>query len=182
MAVLDNLEPKAVFHFFEELCSIPHGTFDTKRISDYCVRFAEERGLEVIQDEANNVIIRKNGTEGYETSEPVIIQGHLDMVCEKTEDSDHDFKKDGLDLYIEDGFVKAKNTSLGGDDGIAIAMALAILDSKDIPHPPLEALFTTDEETGMGGAMAVDLSVLKGRRIPHLRMRRRDHLPHLICP
>ena len=108
MAVLDNLEPKAVFHFFEELCSIPHGTFDTKRISDYCVRFAEERGLEVVQDEANNVIIRKNGTEGYETSEPVIIQGHLDMVCEKTEDSDHDFKKDGLDLYIEDGFVKAK--------------------------------------------------------------------------
>ena len=165
MAVLDNLEPKAVFHFFEELCSIPHGTFDTKRISDYCVRFAEERGLEVIQDKANNVIIRKNGTEGYETSEPVIIQGHLDMVCEKTEDSDHDFKKDGLDLYIEDGFVKAKNTSLGGDDGIAIAMALAILDSKDIPHPPLEALFTTDEETGMGGAMAVDLSVLKGTKL-----------------
>lgn len=165
MAVLDNLEPKAVFHFFEELCSIPHGTFDTKRISDYCVRFAEERGLEVVQDEANNVIIRKNGTEGYETSEPVIIQGHLDMVCEKTEDSDHDFKKDGLDLYIEDGFVKAKNTSLGGDDGIAIAMALAILDSKDIPHPPLEALFTTDEETGMGGAMAVDLSALKGTKL-----------------
>ena len=82
MAVLDNLEPKAVFHFFEELCSIPHGTFDTKRISDYCVRFAKERGLEVLQDEANNVIIRKSGTEGYEGSDPVIIQGHLDMVCD----------------------------------------------------------------------------------------------------
>ena len=165
MAVLDNLEPKAVFHFFEELCSIPHGTFDTKRISDYCVRFAKERGLEVLQDEANNVIIRKSGTEGYEGSNPVIIQGHLDMVCGKTEDSDHDFTKDGLDLYTEEGFVKARNTTLGGDDGIAIAMALALLDSKDIPHPPLEALFTTDEETGMGGAMAADLTLLKGTKL-----------------
>ena len=165
MAVLDNLEPKAVFHFFEELCSIPHGTFDTKRISDYCVRFAKDRGLEVIQDEANNVIIRKSGTEGYEDSDPVIIQGHLDMVCDKTEDSDHDFKKDGLDLYTEDGFVKARNTTLGGDDGIAVAMALALLDSRDIPHPPLEALFTTDEETGMGGAMAADLTLLKGTKL-----------------
>lgn len=165
MAVLNELEPKQVFHYFEELCKIPHGTFDTKRISDYCVAFAKERGLEVSQDGANNVIIKKPGTAGYENSEPVIIQGHLDMVCEKTKDSAHDFATDGLDLYIEDGFVKAKDTTLGGDDGIAVAMTLAILDSTDIPHPPIEAVFTTDEEVGMGGAMEIDLSGLKGHML-----------------
>ncbi|MGN0333142.1 MAG: beta-Ala-His dipeptidase, partial [Lachnospiraceae bacterium] len=165
MAVLENLEPKKVFYFFEKLCQIPHGTFDTKRISDYCVEFAKERELEVIQDEANNVIIKKSGTKGYENSEPIILQGHLDMVCEKTPDSAHDFKNDPLDLYVEDGYVKAKDTSLGGDNGIAIAMAMAVLDSEDIAHPPIEAVFTTDEETGMGGANAIDLSVLKGRKL-----------------
>ena len=128
-------------------------------------RFAKERGLEVEQDEANDVIIKKPGTPGYENSEPVILQGHMDMVCEKTPDSDHDFKTDGLDLYVEDGYVKARGTTLGGDDGIAIAMAMAILDSNDIPHPPIEAVFTVDEETGMGGAEAVDLSGLKGKKL-----------------
>ena len=165
MAVLKEVKPERVFHFFEELCKIPHGTFDTKRISDYCVAFAKERGLEVEQDEANDVIIKKPGTPGYENSEPVILQGHMDMVCEKTPDSDHDFKTDGLDLYVEDGYVKARGTTLGGDDGIAIAMAMAILDSDDIPHPPIEAVFTVDEETGMGGAEAVDLSGLKGKKL-----------------
>ena len=165
MAVLTEVKPERVFHFFEELCKIPHGTFDTKRISDYCVAFAKERGLEVEQDEANDVIIKKPGTPGYENSEPVILQGHMDMVCEKTPDSDHDFKTDGLDLYVEDGYVKARGTTLGGDDGIAIAMAMAILDSNDIPHPPIEAVFTVDEETGMGGAEAVDLSGLKGKKL-----------------
>lgn len=165
MAVLENLEPQSVFRFFQEICQIPRGTFDTKRISDYCVAFAEERGLEVIQDEVNNVIIKKPGTAGYEDSEPVILQGHLDMVCEKTADSDHDFKKDGIEIYVEDGFLRAKNTTLGGDNGIAVAMAMAVLDSKDIPHPPIEALFTVDEEDGMGGAHAVDLSQLKGRKL-----------------
>lgn len=165
MAVLENLEPQKVFQFFEEMCQIPHETFDTKRISDYCVKFAQERGLEYIQDEFNNVIIKKPGTEGYENSEPVILQGHMDMVCEKTPDSDHDFKNDPLDLYIEDGYLKARNTSLGGDDGIAIAMAMAVMDSNDIPHPPIEAVFTVDEETGMGGAKGIDLSVLKGHKL-----------------
>ena len=106
MSVLDKLEPKQVFHFFEELCKIPHATFDTKRISDYCVAFAKERGLEVSQDEVNNVIIKKPGTSGYENSEPVILQGHMDMVCEKVEGSDHDFENDPLELYGEDGYVK----------------------------------------------------------------------------
>ncbi len=168
MAVLENQEPQKVFQFFEEMCQIPHGTFDTKRISDYCVAFAKDRGLEVIQDEANNVIIRKPGTAGYEESEPVIIQGHLDMVCEKTADSPHDFKTDGLELYVEDGYLKAKDTTLGGDDGIAVAMAMAVLDSDDIPHPPIETLFTVDEEDGMGGAHAIDLTLLKGRKLINL--------------
>lgn len=165
MAVLSNIQPKEVFRFFEELCQIPHGTFNTKAISDYCVEFAKERGLEYIQDEANDVIIRKPGTAGYEDSEPVILQGHMDMVCEKRPGSAHDFFKDPLELVVEDGFVKAKDTTLGGDDGIAVAMAMAILDSKDIPHPPIEAVFTVDEEEGMGGANAIDLSVLKGRKL-----------------
>ncbi len=165
MSALEHLEPKSVFHFFEELCKIPRATFDTKRVSDYCVGFAKERGLECIQDEANNVIIKKAGTTGFESSEPVIIQGHLDMVCEKTDDSAHNFDTDPIEVYEENGFLKAKDTSLGGDDGIAIAYALAILDSDTIEHPPIEAVFTTDEEVGMGGAGAIDLSVLKGRML-----------------
>ncbi len=153
MAVLDQIQPKEVFRFFEEMCQIPHGTFDTKRISDYCVEFAKERNLDYTQDSVNNVIIRKPGTAGYEDSEPVIIQGHLDMVCEKRPGSDHDFSKDPLKLLVEDGFVKTEDTTLGGDDGIAVAMAMAVLDSKDIPHPPIEAVFTVDEEVGMAARM-----------------------------
>lgn len=165
MAVLEHVEPKKVFRFFEEISQIPRGTFDIDRISDFCVKFAEDRGLKVIQDDVKNVIIFKPGTAGYEDSEPVILQGHVDMVCEKTPDSNHDFKKDPLDLYVEDGYIKARNTTLGGDDGIAVAMAMAILDSDDIPHPPIEAVFTVNEETGMGGANGIDLSVLKGRKL-----------------
>lgn len=165
MLVLQELKPEKVFYYFEEICKIPHGSFDTKRISDYCVKFAEERGLEVMQDEAWNVIIRKPGTEGYENAEIIALQGHLDMVCEKTPESDHDFARDGLELMIRDGYVMAKDTTLGGDDGIAVAMILAILDSDDIPHPPLEAVFTTDEEVGMGGAQALDLEKLKGKML-----------------
>ena len=152
MAVLNELEPKEVFRFFEEISAIPRGSRDTKRISDYLVAFAKERDLKVIQDEVNNVIIFQPGTPGYEESEPVILQGHMDMVCEKTSDSTHDFKNDGLELYVEDGFLKAKDTTLGGDDGVAVAMALALMDSEDIPHPPIEAVFTVDEELGMEGA------------------------------
>lgn len=165
MAVLEHLEPQAVFGFFEELSKIPRETFDSKRASDYCVEFAKARGLSYIQDAAHNVIIKKAGTAGYEESEPVIIQGHLDMVCVKTEDSEHDFKNEPLDIYVEDGYIKARGTSLGGDDGIAVAYALAILDSEEIPHPPLEVLFTADEEVGMVGAGAIDLSVLEGKML-----------------
>ena len=165
MAVLSELEPKQVFHYFEEICKIPHGSFNTKEISDYCVNFAKERKLEVFQDEADNVIIRKPGTKGYEDAETIILQGHLDMVCEKTADSSHDFKKDGLKLKIQDGYVTAEDTTLGGDDGIAAAMMLAVLDSDEISHPPIEALFTSDEEVGMGGADALDMSRLTGKML-----------------
>lgn len=168
MPILEELEPNEVFHYFEEISLIPRGTFNTKAVSDYCVEFAKDRGLEVIQDELNNVIIKKPGTEGYEESEPVIIQGHLDMVCEKGEHSDHDFEHDPLDLYVEDGFVKAKDTTLGADDGIAVAMALALLESDMIAHPPLEVVFTSDEEVGMGGATGIDLSPLKGKVLLNL--------------
>lgn len=165
MAVLNELEPKKVFQFFEEICQIPHGSGDVGRICEYCMEFAKKRNLEVLRDDFDNIIIRKEGTPGYEDSEPVILQGHLDMVCEKTADSGHDFTKDALELYIEDGFIKAKDTTLGGDDGIAVAMALAVLDENDIPHPPLEVLFTSDEETGMSGAKGLDISLLKGKKL-----------------
>ena len=162
MAVLEQLEPKKVFQIFEELSSVPRGTFYDEKISNWCVDFAKKRNLEYIQDDAGNVIIKKPGTPGYENSEPVILQGHMDMVCEKVEGSDHDFENDPLELYVEDGYVKAKGTTLGGDDGIAIAYAFALLDSDDIPHPPLEVIVTTDEEIGMGGANALDMSQIKG--------------------
>lgn len=168
MSILDGLKPQEVFHYFEELSQIPRGTFNTKAVSDYCVNFAKNKNLEVIQDNLYNVIIKKPGTPDYENSEPVIIQGHLDMVCEKTENSDHDFTKDPLKLYVEDGFVKARDTTLGADDGIAVAMALALLESNDIPHPPLEILLTVDEEVGMEGAKAIDLSPLNGKMLLNL--------------
>lgn len=176
MAVFENIEPKKVFHFFEEISRIPRGTYNTKEISDYCVNFAKERGLFVIQDEWNNVIIKKPGTAGYEMSEPVILQGHLDMVCEKTADSGHDFMKDPIEIYVEDGWVKARDTTLGADNGIAVAMALTILDSKDIPHPPLEVIFTIDEEVGMTGALNIDLSQLKGTMLMNLDSEEEDVL------
>jgi len=163
MGILSNLEPAPVFQYFEEICQIPHGSGNTKKISDYCVRFAEKRGLRYIQDKSNNVIIFKPGTAGYENSAPVILQGHLDMVCEKDADCPIDMAKEGLQLELQDGIVSAKGTTLGGDDGIAVAYALALLDATDIPHPPLETVFTVDEEIGMLGAAALDCTPLKSR-------------------
>ncbi|MCM1048107.1 MAG: aminoacyl-histidine dipeptidase [Clostridiales bacterium] len=163
MNILANLEPKPVFHYFEEICAIPHGSSNTKAISDYCANFAKAHGLRYIQDDSDNVIIFKEGTACYEQSAPVILQGHLDMVCEKASDCDIDFNKDGLTLRLHDNIITAQGTTLGADDGIAIAYALAILDSKDIPHPPLEVIFTSDEEIGMLGAAAIDCSSLRSR-------------------
>lgn len=163
--VLENLYPERVFYYFEKLAAIPHGSRNTKAISDYLVNFAKEHNLEWYQDEWNNVIIIKEASVGYEASEPIIIQGHMDMVCEKEEGCLKDFEKEGLDLYVEDGFLKAKGTTLGGDDGIAVAYALAILESCELSHPRLEVVITVDEEIGMLGATAMDLSMLKGRKM-----------------
>ena len=163
MRVLEGLQPAAALGFFETLCAIPHGSRDTKAISDYCVRFAQERGLSWQQDASNNVIIRKPASPGYEDHPTVILQGHLDMVCEKDADCDIDFSKDGLRLRHDDTYIFADGTTLGGDDGIAVAYALAVLDSSELKHPPLEAVFTVDEEIGMLGAAALDMSGLQGR-------------------
>ena len=163
MPILEHLQPQAVFAHFEQLCAIPHGSGNTKAISDYLVGFAAARGLRHIQDAHNNVIIFCPGTPGYETAAPVILQGHMDMVCETAPDCTKDLTREGLDLFIDGDTIGARGTTLGGDDGIAVAMALAILDANDIPHPPLEVVLTVDEETGMLGADALDASVLQGR-------------------
>ena len=165
MNKIEALEPQKVFKYFKEICAIPHGSGNMDKISEYCTRFAKENNLKYVCDEAKNVIIYKEGTNGYEKSEPVILQGHIDMVCQKTEDCEIDFEKDGLDIFFEDGFLKAKNTTLGADNGIAVAMIMAILESKDIAHPPIEAVFTTDEEIGMIGATKLDFGLLKGKRM-----------------
>lgn len=163
MSELTNLKPAEVFYYFDKICSIPHGSGNTKAISDYCADFAREHGLRYIQDPADNIIIFKDGTPGYENSAPVIIQGHLDMVCEKDKDCSIDMEKEGLRPVVEGDMVTAEGTTLGGDDGIAVAYALAILASDTIPHPPIEAVFTSDEEIGLLGATAIDTSQLKGR-------------------
>ena len=165
MSKLSSIEPKEVFGFFENLCDIPHGSGNLQQISDFLVSFAKERNLEVTQDKELNVIIKAPGSKGYEDKAPVILQGHMDMVAVKNDDCDIDMKKDGLRVTTDGEYVWAEGTSLGGDDGIAVAYCLALLDSKDIPHPPLEVVITTNEETGMFGAAAIDLSSLKGRQM-----------------
>ena len=163
MAVLEGLRPTQALHYFEEICAIPHGSRHTKAISDYLVRFAQAHGLACVQDESNNVIIRKPASKGYEAHPTVILQGHMDMVCEKDADCDIDMRKDGLRLRHDGKYIYAEGTTLGGDDGIAVAYALAVLASDELRHPPLEAVFTVDEEIGMLGASALDMRLLKGR-------------------
>ena len=162
---LAGLKPESVFAYFEKICSIPHGSGNTKAISDYLVSFAKEQGLRYIQDATNNVILFQEGTAGYEDHAPVILQGHMDMVCEKDEDCSLNMETDGLDITHDGQYVFAKGTTLGGDDGIAVAYALALLADQTIPHPPLEVVITVDEETGMYGAADIDLSMLKGRTL-----------------
>ncbi|MBR3778536.1 MAG: aminoacyl-histidine dipeptidase [Clostridia bacterium] len=165
MSKLTHLQPARVFHYFEEICGIPHGSGDTARISDYCVAFAKAHNLTYHQDTLGNVIIKKSATAGYEDHPAVILQGHIDMVCEKAPDSPIDFTTDGLDVDTDGEFVFAHGTTLGGDNGIAVAMAFAILESTDLPHPPLEVLLTVDEETGMYGAEGFDPSYLEGKML-----------------
>ena len=163
MKKLGGIEPQSVFLYFEEICSMPHGSGNTKIISDFLVSFAREQGLRYIQDSLNNVILFAPASKGYEDHTPVILQGHMDMVCEKDENVSIDMETEGLDISHDGTWVFANGTTLGGDNGIAVAYALAILADKSIPHPPLEIIITVDEETGMYGAAGIDLSMLKGR-------------------
>lgn len=165
MSVLGNIEPKRVFEFFELISSVPHGSDNTTQISSLICKFAMQRGLEHYCDELGNVIIYKAGSRGYEMHEPVIIQGHMDMVTVKTPDSDINLETDGLKLNTDGKFLWAEETSLGADDGIAVAMSMAVLDSDSIAHPPIEAVFTINEETGMDGAQFLDASRLTAKRM-----------------
>lgn len=168
MGVLSDLKPQAVFDYFEKLCAVPHGSGNTKIISDLCVSFARELGLQYRQDALNNVIIWKAGTPGYEDAAPIILQGHMDMVCAKEDGCGKDMAAEGLDLDTDGEWVWARQTTLGGDNCIAVAMILAILADSSLSHPPLEAVFTVDEETGMDGAFGLDCSDLKGRQLINL--------------
>ncbi len=161
--MLEHLHPERVFYYFEKMCGIPHGSGNTKQISDFCVDFAKEHNLEYHQDADNNVIIIKEASVGYEDAKPVILQGHMDMVCEKTADCPKDMATEGLDVYVDGDEVRAKDTTLGGDNGIAVAMALAILEDETLEHPRVEAVFTVDEEIGLLGAGSIDVSPLKGK-------------------
>ena len=166
--VLDKLEPKMVFKYFEEISRIPRESGDEKAISDYMVAFAEKLGLEVIQDEVYNIIIKKEASKGYENAPVVILQGHLDMVCEKESDIDHDFKTDPLDLYIDGDLIRARGTTLGADNGAAIAYQMAVLASDDMDHPALEILMTIDEERGMTGVANMHPEHLDGKILINL--------------
>lgn len=168
MGVLGDLEPKSVFRFFEEICGIPHGSGNVEKLSDYLVSFAKERGLFCRQDELKNVIISKEASTGYEGKEGIILQGHMDMVAVKKPECSIDMRTDPLQLEVEGDYISAKNTSLGGDDGIAVAYALAVLDDDSLPHPHLDVVITVDEETGMYGAKALDMSDIKGTRLLNL--------------
>ena len=176
MAVNIQNEVASVFHYFDKICSIPHGSGNMNGLADYCEQFAQEMGLRAVRDGENNVVIYKSGTEGYENSAPIILQGHLDMVCQKTDDADIDFEKDGIETYIDGDFIKARGTTLGADNGIAVAMIMAVLASRDLPHPPIEAVFTTDEEIGMVGAEKLDCTLLTGKKMINLDSEEADVL------
>lgn len=166
---INGFEPAALFRNFEEFSSVPRGSFHNEKISDFLVKFAEDRGLEVYQDEARNVIIKKPGQNGGEGKAPVILQGHMDMVCEKVHGCDHDFETQGIDMYVtENGWLTANGTTLGGDDGIADATMMTLLDDDTLTYPPLECVFTTDEEVGLLGANVLDYSKLDGRLMLNL--------------
>lgn len=172
----NNLSQQKFFSFFEQLSAIPRGSGNMNAVAQFCQDFAQKHGLKCIRDSANNIVIFKDGTKGYESAAPVILQGHLDMVCQKTDDCNINFEKDGLDIYADGDFIKAHGTTLGADNGIAVAMILAVLDSDSIPHPPIEAVFTTDEEVGMIGARALDMSVLCGKRMINLDSEKDDNV------
>lgn len=163
MNSITDIEPRRVFSHFEKICSIPHGSGNEKQISDYLVAFAKENDLRCRQDEKYNVVIWKDGSEGYEKTDAVILQAHMDMVAVKDEGVSKDMETEGLDLVVEGSLLYARGTSLGADDGIGVAYILAVLEDKSLIHPPLEAVFTAGEETDMEGVFHLDVSGLSGR-------------------
>lgn len=176
MSELSSVKPQMVFKYFSEISAIPRGSENMEGIADYCIDFASKHSLKAVRDSANNVIIYKPATVGFENSEPIILQGHLDMVCQKEQSSSIDFANDGLDIYIDGDFVKARGTTLGADNGIAVSMILSVLESDDISHPAIEAVFTTDEEIGMIGASKLDMSLLTAKRMINLDAEEDDTL------
>ncbi|MBQ7045205.1 MAG: aminoacyl-histidine dipeptidase [Clostridia bacterium] len=165
MLTLESLKKERIFYYFTELCKIPHGSGDMQKINEYCVQFAKEHSLEYYTDDLFNVIIKKKASVGHEDHPAVILQGHLDMVCEKEPQVDIDFLNDPINVLTDGEFLFADHTTLGADNGIAVAMMLSILEDNSLEHPPIEAVFTTDEETGMYGALALDTSLLNARRL-----------------
>lgn len=176
MGVLSHLEPKEFFHYFEEISNIPRGSYHEKEISDYLVNFAKERELEAYQDEQYSLLIKKPGTSGYENSPPLLFHSHMDMVLEKDEGVEQDMLKEGIRLKIDGDFIKGDGTTLGADNGVGVAIVLCVLDSKDIPHPPIEAIITVQEEVGKVGAQKFDASRVKGKRLMDFNW----HDPHSI--
>lgn len=166
--MLESLEPQALWKHFETLTQIPRCSKHEEKVRAHVLALAKKIGLEAQEDGAGNVVVYKEGSPGYEKGEPTVLQGHLDMVCEKNRDVDLDFSKDPLKLRIEGEWVKATGTTLGADNGIGVAAALALMEARDIPHGPLEFLFTIDEETGLTGASQLEASLLKGRRMLNL--------------
>ena len=163
--VINGYTPKGLFERFEDICAIPHGSGNERKIADYVAKFASDLGHYVYRDLSNNVLVRRKASPGYENRPPVLLQGHLDMVCEKTPESNHDFTRDGLKLIVRDGYVTADGTTLGADDGIAVAIMLQLLSDPELSTPELECLFTADEEVGMNGAKNFDYTKIHARRM-----------------
>ncbi len=166
--IIRGYEPEKLFNYFEDISKIPRGSGNEKEIADFIESFAKERGLFCVRDSLDNVFVRKKATSGYENEEGILLQGHTDMVCEKNSGTEHDFLKDGLDLYIDKGWLRAKGTTLGGDDGVAVAIMLYVLDDNELCHPQIECLFTTGEETGLYGASGFDYSYVTSKKLINL--------------
>lgn len=166
--IIHDRAPEALFHYFEEICAIPHPSYHEERIADYLEAFARARDLECYRDEKHNVLIKKDASVGYEDRLPILLQGHTDMVCEKNGDVSHDFMKDSLKLFLDGNLLGARGTTLGGDDGIAVAIMLTVLDGGLTAHPPIECLFTVSEEVGLDGAIFFDYKKISARRMINL--------------
>ncbi|QUF83848.1 aminoacyl-histidine dipeptidase [Clostridium butyricum] len=168
MKKIENVKFDRIFYHFEQISKIPRGSGNEKAISDYLLDFGKSLGLECIQDAALNIIIKKPASIGYENAPAVIIQGHMDMVCEKNSDKEHDFEKDPINLVVKGDYIYADRTTLGADDGIAVAYAMTVLEDNAIEHPAIEVLLTTDEEAGMSGAMALQPHYINGKIVLNL--------------